>query len=379
MATFLLAAVAGGSVVVDGGGAPVQIAAAAAQRATPPTTTPPPLRQATLAFAGDVRIDSDVWNTAAVTGGYDFSPMLAPIAARLRNVDLAICHLDVTLARPSETLSDYPRFGAPIELARDLHAAGFDGCSVASDHALDFGEAGVVATLDGLDAATLAHVGTARAPEDRRPAVYEAGGIRVAHLSYASGFGGERPVGKAWLADEIDPALILSDAHAARAAGAEVVVVSLHWGDEYVHEVVDAQRAIADALAADPGAVDLIVGHHAPVVQPISKVGSMWVVWGMGNLLSDDRPPCCTAEAADGVVVDVSIGDASPGGPVAVTGVTFTPTWNERRAHRVLPAEATLAAQQDGALTDDLTTSLARTTEQVLSLGASDLGVTRDP
>ena len=88
--------------------------------------------------------------------------------------------------------------------------------------------------------------------------------------------------------------------------------MSLHWGNEYVHEVVAAQQTVADALAADVGAVDLVVGHHAHVVQPISKVGSMWVVWGMGNLLSNNSPKCCTTEATDGVVVTVTIGDTAP-------------------------------------------------------------------
>jgi len=75
----------------------------------------------------------------------------------------------------------------------------------------------------------------------------------------------------------------------------------------------------------------------------------------------------------------VTIGDTEAGGPVSVTGMTFTPTWNERDTYRVLPAEATLAAQTDEALTDDLAASLERTTAHILSLGATDLRVTRDP
>ena len=291
---------------------------------------------------------------------------------------MAICHLEVTLARPGDGLSSYPRFRAPRELAGDLAEAGYDGCSVASNHALDFGEHGVVATLDALDEAGVAHAGTARSPEeDARPALYDVDGIAVAQLSYTYGFNGfVRPAGKEWLVDQIDPALILADARAARAAGAELVIVSLHWGNEYHHEVVAAQRAVADALAAVPGAVDLVVGHHAHVVQPISKAGAMWVVWGMGNLLSNNSPGCCPSDTADGVVVTVTIGDTSDG--VAITDVAFTPTWNERSTFRVLPAAATLAAGTDPALVDDLRASYARTTASILSLGAAELGVEAD-
>jgi poly-gamma-glutamate capsule biosynthesis protein CapA/YwtB (metallophosphatase superfamily) len=342
------------------------------------TTTLPPPRTATVAFGGDVLIHSGVWRAAATGAGYDFTPMLAPITPQLSAADLAICHLEVTLARPGDALSGYPRFRAPTELAADLAEAGYDGCSVSSNHALDFGEPGVVATLDALDQAGLAHVGTARSPEeDAAPAVYDAAGITVAQLSYAYGFNGfVRPSGKEWLADQIDPALILADADAARAAGAEVVVVSMHWGNEYRHEVVEAQQTVADALAAVPGAVDLIVGHHAHVVQPISKVGQLWVVWGMGNQLSNNATRCCPGETADGVIVTVTIGDTAGG--VAVTDIAFTPTWNERSTFRVLPAAATVVAGAEPALEADLRASYQRTVGYILGLGASDLGVAPD-
>ena len=377
----VLAVLTGARLMLDADAGPLQAAALAdsAARSSAPSSTTPPLREATIAFAGDVRIHSDTWNTADVTGGYEFSPILGPITPRVMNADLAICHLEVTLARPSETLSGYPRFGAPRELARDMAEAGFDGCSVAGDHAFEFGEAGVLATLDGLDAAGLAHTGTARSPGERGPALYEAGDMRVAQLSYTQASDGAGPGRAGGLVDQIDPALILADARAARDHGADVVVVSLHWGDEYVHDVVPSQWAVAEALAADTGAVDLVVGHRAHVVQPISKLGSMWVVWGMGNLLSDSSPRCCTTEATDGVIVTVTIGDTEPGGPAGVTGVAFTPTVNEQDTYRVLPAEAELAAQADEALADELKASLDRTTAHVLSLGGGTLGVTRSP
>lgn len=357
-------------------------AASSSSASTTTTTTAPPRREATIAFAGDVLIHSPVWEAAETPAGYDFSPMLAPIAPQLTAADLAICHLEVTLARPEDKLSSYPRFRAPRALVGNLASAGFDGCSVASNHALDFGEQGVVATLDALDEAGLQHAGTARSPEeDQQSTLYEPGGIRVAQLSYAFGFNGyTRPAGKEWLVDQIDPVKILADALAAREAGAELVVVSLHWGNEYTHDVVVAQKILADALASVPGAVDLIVGHHAHVVQPISKVGAMWVVWGMGNLLSNNAPRCCIDEATDGVVVTVTIADlVEPGAGVGVTDVAFTPTWNERDTFRVLPVAATLAAgTASGALTVDLRASFERTARSILALGGTELRVEPD-
>ncbi len=345
------------------------------------TTTAPPLREGTMAFSGDVLIHTGVWEAADTGAGYDFAPMLAPVATQLSAADVAICHLEVTLARPEDPLSSYPRFRAPRSLAGNLASAGFDGCSVSSNHALDFGEQGVVSTLTALDEAGLQHAGTARSPEeDARPGIYAVDGIAVAHLSYAYGFNGYlEPADKPWLVDQIDPTVVLADAQAARAAGAELVVVSMHWGNEYAHGVVEAQQSVADALAAVPGAVDLIVGHHAHVVQPISKVGDLWVVWGMGNMLSSNAPRCCIDEATDGMVVTVTMGDVGQRGDVGIKGVTFTPTWNERQTYRVLPVAETLAAGvADQALAADLRASYERTVGHVLSLGGPDLGVTPD-
>jgi hypothetical protein len=341
------------------------------------TTTVPPARVATMAFGGDVLIHSGVWSAAATPTGYDFSPMLDPVTPILSGADLALCHLEVTLAREGEGPTGYPRFRAPSALATDLREAGFDGCSVSSNHALDYGESGVVATLTAMDAAGLGHVGTARTPEEDRQVVrYDAGGIAVGHLSYSYGFNGfEPPVGQEWLVDRIDPARILEDAVAVRGAGAEVVVVSLHWGNEYTHDVTAAQQEVADALAAVPGAVDLVVGSHAHVVQPASKVGDVWVLWGMGNMLSNNTPGCCREDVIDGVLYTVTIGD-QPDGGVGVTGVQFTPTWNERTGFRVLPAaEALAAGAVDPTLADQLRASFERTSAYVLALGGADLGV----
>jgi len=334
------------------------------------TTTEPPRRTATIAFGGDVLIHEPVWEAAAVDGGYDFGPMLAPIRPILAAADLALCHLEVTLAREGQAPTGYPRFRAPGQLADALAGAGFAGCSVASNHSLDHGEAGVAATLDALDAAGLGHVGTARTPEeDRAPRLYDAGGIAVGHLSYSYGFNGLRPpAGKEWLVDAIDPARILEDAAALRAAGAELVVVSLHWGNEYAHGITAAQREVAEALAAVPGAVDLVVGHHAHVVQPISKVGDLWVVWGLGNLLSNNSPRCCTVVATDGLVVTARIGDREDGTGVEVQAITYTPTWNERDGFRVLPAAETLLGDVEPTLAEALRSSWQRTHELVQSL-----------
>src|SRR4029450_7986012 len=96
-------------------------------------------------------------------------------------------------------------------------------------------------------------------------------------------------------------------ARAARRAGARFVVVLLHWGQENQAAPTTSQRELARRLLAAPE-VDLILGHHVHVVQPIEQVGGKWVAYGMGNSLSNQTPACCAAGSQDGVMVQVTVG-----------------------------------------------------------------------
>jgi poly-gamma-glutamate synthesis protein (capsule biosynthesis protein) len=113
----------------------------------------------------------------------------------------------------------------------------------------------------------------------------------VAQLSYTYGFNGRTlPADQTWLANRTDPAEILAAARRARAAGAQVVIVSLQWGTTLSHQPDAAQATLAGQLLADP-AVDLIVGCHAHLTQPFEKVNGKWVVYGLGNLLARHAVP----------------------------------------------------------------------------------------
>jgi len=232
---------------------------------------------------------------AALYGGevgepFDFRPMFDPMRPVVEAADLALCHMEVPTA-PDGRLTSYPSFGAPGQVMDGLAHAGYDGCSTASNHSLDRGYPGVVRTLEELDRVGLGHSGTARGPWETGPRVYSlragTSTVEVAHLSYAYGFNGYRlPADAPWAANQIDPDRIRADAAAARAAGAELVVVSLHWGTEYQHQPDAFQRSTAEAIL--PGSeIDLVIGHHAHVVQPIEMVHGRYVVWGLGNQLSN--------------------------------------------------------------------------------------------
>ncbi len=306
-------------------------------------------RTFTLAFTGDVLSHAPVTRQAAAHGaagggGYDYRPMFAAVSPILMAADLAICHLETPLSRDNSDLSSWPLFNVPFELADALAYAGYAGCSTASNHALDARPEGVAATLDHLDRAGVGHAGTARAAQEAASSrLYEARGVTVGHLSYTYGLNGlTLPADQPWAVSLIDAVRILIEAHRLRAAGAEFVVVSLHWGAEYQSSPTAEQVTLAHQLLPSPD-IDLIVGHHAHVVQPVERIESEYVIYGLGNFLSNQSAACCAAGAQDGVIVEVSVTEgATPGTFVAET-VTFTPTWVDRRDYKILPVALALA------------------------------------
>lgn len=324
------------------------------------------MRRLTLAFSGDTLTHSPVVEAASRNAGgtgYDFGTMFSLVAPLVSSVDLAVCHLETPMAPPGEPLSTFPLYGVPAEIASGLASAGYDRCSTASNHTLDRGTAGIDATVSGLAAAGLGQSGMARTPHEAVPGVFEVNGVRLAHLSYTFGFNGlHLPDDRPWTSTPIDPLRIVADAIVARQRGAEVVIVSLHWGTEGRSEVSPWQREVAQLVTAT-GEVDLIVGHHAHVLQPIEQVNGRWVVFGLGNALSNmPTRPSWTASTQDGAIVTLALNERADG-RFEVARPVVHPTWVDRTAGFVIrPVQDGLADPTAPAGTRAaLSASLART------------------
>lgn len=325
-------------------------------------------RRFTLLASGDLLSHTSVLMQASADAGgsgYDYGAMLEAVRPIIEGVDVAICHLETPVAAPgTEVDGVVPVFGAPRQIAGEIRAAGYDRCSLASNHALDQGAAGIDATLAAFDRADLGHAGMGRDLAESAATVFQVNGVAVAHLSASSYFNGfSPPAGEPWRVNEIDAERIVDEALQARADGASVVVVSLHWGSEGVSDVIPEQRQVAEALTAS-GAVDLIVGHHAHVVQPIQKLNGRWVVFGMGNQLSGmgDSTNCCGVRALDGMMIRTEFVE-QPDGKFAVARPEAIPTYLGRSPYRVVPVTAGLADPAVAAhvTPDELTASLDRT------------------
>jgi poly-gamma-glutamate capsule biosynthesis protein CapA/YwtB (metallophosphatase superfamily) len=324
----------------------------------------------TLIASGDVLPHGPVLERARLYGPrvgqpYDFRPMFADLRPIVSRADLAVCHLEVPLSPTGKDISSWPAFNAPPQLAAALRWAGYDACSTASNHSMDQGPQGVAATLEVMDRAGLRHPGMARTPhEAHQSTILQVRGLQVALLNYTYGLNsGRLPRDQRWLVKMIQPRQIIKDARAARAAGAQFVVVLLHWGQEYQSTPTPFQREVARRLLAAPE-VDLILGHHVHVVQPIQRVGAKWVAYGMGNSLSNQTPSCCAAGAQDGVLVKVTV--AEHAGRLAVRQLRYVPTWVEHPSFRIRPVPTALADRSLPAATRrDLQASRDRTSRAV--------------
>ncbi|MDJ0346882.1 CapA family protein [Streptomyces sp. H10-C2] len=277
-----------------GGTAGPQAAPASKRDSGPsaPAGSAPGPKGFTLVASGDVLPHTAIIQQAqadAGGSGYDFHQMLAGVKPVVSTADLAICHMETVYGAKGGPFSGYPTFKSPPEVARALKDTGYDSCSTASNHTLDDGADGVRRTLDAMDAVGVRHAGSARtAAEAGKPALLKAGGATVAQLAYTYDTNGfPQPEGQPWAVNVIEPDRIIADARAARQAGADVVLVSLHWGTEWRDEPDEMQLSVAKKLtAARTGGrsdIDLILGTHAHIPQAYEKVNGTWVVYGMGD------------------------------------------------------------------------------------------------
>jgi poly-gamma-glutamate synthesis protein (capsule biosynthesis protein) len=337
LAVALLVAGCGGS---GGGSDRHRSTAAPAAPSAQSTSTvsrsapPQPTVKLSVEVNGDLLIHSPVWETALQDGHgtYDFSPMLREVAPYIRRADLAICHVETPMTPRPPT--GYPIFNTPTQLAHAIKRAGWRICDTASNHSLDEGQYGIDQTGRALDRAGVLHTGSfGSQAAQNRTVIVRVKGIRVAFLAYTEMTNGI-PLPHSWSVNLAHVPAIRRAARRARRRGAQVVIVNLHWGTENVSQPSDFQLRTSSALARDPD-ITAIVGQHVHVVQPIRRVRGKLVVFGEGQLISNQSAACCPIQTEDGMLVFLHI--LVNGGRSRVATVTYMPTWNRHPDYTVLP------------------------------------------
>ncbi|WP_231728611.1 CapA family protein [Arthrobacter sp. EPSL27] len=268
-----------------------------------PTPTPTPgkgpgceaVRCTSVVVTGDMLVHAQLWEQARAdalaTGakGLDFGPLLEGQRKYIEKSDLAICHQETPVAGPAGPFSAYPSFNVPPQILTAAQKVGYQVCTTASNHTVDRGTAGLVRTLDALDAAGLQHTGAYRSEVDSEGIlIVPTAAAKIAVISATYGLNGQVPEA-AWQVDMLDPGVMIAKAKKARELGADIVLAAMHAGDEYSSVPNAEQTSVAHALA-DSGQFTMIYSHHSHSVLPIEKYKGTWIAYGLGNGITELSP-----------------------------------------------------------------------------------------
>jgi len=210
------------------------------------------------------------------TKTFDFTRFFELVKPYISVADYAVGNLETTLAEGDslEDFSGFPLFKTPDEFAEALADTGFDLLTTANNHMLDNGFAGLSRTLDVLDELGVDHTGSARTKEEAQtPLIVDINDIHFGFLAYTYKINISRTPAdmKAYCLNLYNLNKVKSDIAAAREAGAEVILVSLHWGPQENNTKPSGafRKAVEELLKAG---ADGILGHHPHVLQPMEWV-----------------------------------------------------------------------------------------------------------
>ena len=244
---------------------------------------------ASMVMVGDALIHGTVYGTAhrlANYNGYDFKPMLKHIKERIKDYDLAYYNQETILGGTELGLSTYPLFNSPYEVGDAFIDAGFNLVSLATNHTIDKGERGVLNSRNywNQQADVLAAGSYSSFEERDKVVIKEVNGIKYAFLSYTTYTNGLIvPTGKEYLVNVYDEDLIKEEIARYRDQ-VDLLMVAMHWGTEYMTYPTNEQKEISEYLASL--GVDLIIGCHPHVIEPIEYIDDTLVIYYLGNFIS---------------------------------------------------------------------------------------------
>ena len=313
-----------------------------------------------------------VRNSASVNGVFDFSYLFQYLSPYLSKIDYAAANLETTLCGLDNgyPYNGYPNFNCPDSIVDAAKAAGFDMLLTANNHIYDTGHAGFLRTMQVIRDKGVDYLGTRLAEEEKNYIIRDVNGIRIGMICYTyntsqsdsgvislNGIGLSSADSK--LVNSFNPSRLDSfcaklekELAEMKAAGAEATVVYIHWGDEYQTTPNATQKSIAQKLC-DLG-VDVIIGGHAHVVQPVElltatndETRKTLCLYSTGNIVSNQRKTnvLASGHTEDGVLFSVTFAKYSDG-TVVIEGAEILPTWvnlytnsSGQRRYDILPLD----------------------------------------
>ena len=238
-----------------------------------------------LVMVGDGLLHSSVYNDAYKDGVYDFKPQLEYIKPIVQNYDLAFYNQESILGGTSIGLSDYPTFNSPWEFGDAMIDAGFNLVSLANNHTMDRGEKAIINSCEYWKTKDVLTAGSYCSSEEANEIkIKEKNGIKYTLLAYTYGTNGiSVPSGKEYLVNLYSDEKAKNDIEKVRDK-VDLLIVSMHWGTEYRSEPTEEQKRQANYLSSL--GVDIIIGTHPHVIEPITYINDTLVIYSLGNFIS---------------------------------------------------------------------------------------------
>ena len=238
-----------------------------------------------LVMVGDALIHRSVYDDAKIGDNYDFKPMLEIMKPIISKYDLAYYNQETILGGKELGLSTYPRFNSPYEVGDAFLDAGFNLISLANNHTLDRGEQALLNSCEYWKNKNAYVAGSYCSYNDRENIkIYTKNNIKYALLSYTTSTNGLKvPNGNTYYVNTYNKDKVKEDIEKYRDK-TDLLIVAMHWGEEYKTSPNNSQREIAKYLASL--GVDIVVGAHPHVVEPIEKINDTLVIYSLGNFIS---------------------------------------------------------------------------------------------
>lgn len=308
------------------------------------------VKNITISAIGDIMAHDDQLKAQfdKDTNTYSFNNNFKYVKPYISNSDLAIGNLETTLAGPKAKYSSFPKFNSPDELADAIKDSGVDIVSTINNHTYDRGSDGVYRTLDVLNSKDIEHVGTQKNDEDENFLIKDVDGVKLGITAYSYGqvYGSTTALNglnidyndlnnlNIFNSSYVDIAFneIKDTLDVMNNKESDLQVVILHWGDEYTRQPSEFQKELAKKLC-DYG-VDIIIGSHPHMVQPIEMIKSdendneTLVIYSLGNFLSNQRNEILNKKyTEDGVIANIGINKNLNTGETKISNVEYIPTW----------------------------------------------------
>ncbi len=239
-----------------------------------------------LIMVGDALLHGSVYRDAYKNGVYNFDSQLEYIKPIVQNYDLAFYNQESILGGTELGLSDYPTFNSPWEFGDAMINSGFNLVSLANNHTMDRGEKAVLNSCEYWKSKEdVLAVGSYCSKEDSEAIqIKEKNGIKYTLLAYTYGTNGiSVPQGKEYLVNLYSDEKAKSDIEKVRDK-VDLLIVSMHWGTEYRTEPTEEQKREAEYLSSL--GVDIIIGTHPHIIEPITYINDTLVIYSLGNFLS---------------------------------------------------------------------------------------------